>query len=169
VVATVLGAEISRDQLVGNEEYAILPAVLEPLLEDFRRRNNIVATDAEIDRCVGLMFKASSRAELAAAGIDEATARASERKVAESVVVNWKESKALYEKFGGTVIFQQSNPLEPVGAYLAFLREHEAKGSFRFLDDRLAAKFWEYFTKDHGHWVVDPAKVDYSKPWWERD
>jgi hypothetical protein len=93
----------------------------------------------------------------------------SDHMVAESFILDWKTSKALYEEYGSGVIFQQFNPLEPVGAYLALLREQEAMGSFQIFDDALSAGFWDYFTRDHGHWFVKPEKVDYSKPWWERE
>ena len=91
------------------------------------------------------------------------------RELAEEGVLSWKTSKALYEEYGGPVIFQQLNPFEPIGAYLVFLREYEKNGSFQIHDSRSNSRFWEYFTRDHGPWVVEPQKVDYSVPWWEID
>ncbi len=41
------------------------------------------------------------------------------------MVIKWKTDKALYEKYGGTVIFQQSNPFEPVGAYRKLIEDAE--------------------------------------------
>jgi len=73
----------------------------------------------------------------------------------------------MYQDYGGTVIWQQANPLEPVGAYLAFLREKELMGVFRIYDADRNVEFWRYFTRDHGAWVVPPERVDYSVPWWE--
>jgi hypothetical protein len=173
VVATVLGRPITRDQLVADEKYAILPAVLQPLLDDFASREGIDATEPEIDRFVQFLTESTEgepdlfSGQLGEEVLDVEIQRQAIREVAQGFVKNWKICRALYARYGGTVIFQQSNPLEPVGAYLAFLRAHERKGSFHFHDDRLAAQFWDYFTRDHGPWVVDPEKVDYSVPWWE--
>jgi hypothetical protein len=174
VVVTVLGKPVTRDQLEGDEAYAILPAVLGPLLNDFAAREGIEATEPEIARFDEFLSK--HEADLAVIStdtddeddVDADIKREADREVAQESVKDWKVCRALYARYGGTVIFQQLNPLEPVGAYLAFLREHEQKGSFQFHDDRLAAQFWDYFTRDHGPWVVDPASVDYSVPWWEK-
>ena len=82
-------------------------------------------------------------------------------------VKSWKKSKALYETFGGVVIFQQGNPLEPVGAYRSLLERHKNKGDFEIYDEELKATFWEYFVREHPFQV--PAEdIDYSKPWWEK-
>ena len=89
------------------------------------------------------------------------------RPIAESSILDWKMSQRLYEEFGGVVIFQQANPLEPVGAYLAFLRSQEKAHAFEILDAALVPSFWEYYTREQQH-VVDPERVDYSKPWWKR-
>ena len=85
--------------------------------------------------------------------------------VCERMVLTWKLSKALYEQYGGGVIWQQFNPLEPVGAYLAFLKEHEKKGSFEILDADYKDRFWSYFTRDYGYKFIED--VDYSTPWWK--
>jgi hypothetical protein len=74
-------------------------------------------------------------------------------------------SKALFEKYGGPVIFQQSNPQEPVGAERQLFEEAAAQGKLEILDPALKASFWAYFTGPL-MWVADPKKVDYSSPWW---
>ena len=84
---------------------------------------------------------------------------------ARQFVESWKFSRALYEKYGGRVIFQQANPFEPLGAYRAFLEEHEKGGTFEIRDSDLRKRFWHYYV-DMPHSEVPVADVDLSKPWW---
>ncbi len=70
------------------------------------------------------------------------TARGPERTIAEAAVIQWKVSKALYQQYGGTVIFQQSNPFEPVGAYGKFLKAQEQAKAFEIFDPKMRQVFW---------------------------
>jgi hypothetical protein len=63
------------------------------------------------------------------------------------------------------VIFQQANPLEPVGAYRKLLESHEAKGDFEIYDEKLKQQFWEYYVREHP-FQVPQNLIDYSQPWW---
>ncbi len=80
----------------------------------------------------------------------------------------WKTSRALYEEYGGVVIFQQSNPFEPVGAYRQFLEEHERDGNLRIHDPALRERFWTYYVRDHP-FKVPESDIDFSQPWWVSD
>jgi hypothetical protein len=83
----------------------------------------------------------------------------------EQMVKGWKLDRALYTKYGGTVIFQQANPFEPVGAYRGFLEEMEKVKVFDVFDPDNRQKFWHYFVRQHPFEV--PAKdIDFDKPWW---
>ena len=122
------------------------------LREDYYRKNGVVATRAEMNAFARALFK-------------QRVARGASRLLAEAAVKGWKFDRALYRQYGGTVIFQQSNPFEPVGAYRRFLEEHGRKGSFEILDAALRQSFWEYYTGEP-EMVVPPAEVNYEKPWW---
>lgn len=97
-----------------------------------------------------------------------------DREVALVTVGTWKFNKALYETYGGTVIFQQAG-IEPLDAYRAALHEHERNGTFQIFDPELRVKFWEYFTT-MPHTVLDEEgllelkqmglKHPFEKPWW---
>lgn len=171
VVATVLGMPIRSSDL---EENSLSALILDPLFEKYRKDRGIVATEAEIESFLeSTLRSAESRddsvaVEFGIPPIPEFLRKAAEREVAALFVVDWKTSREMHQEFGGKVIFQQSNPLEPVGAYLAFLRQQERKGAFEIRDEGLAGEFWEYFTADHSL-VVPPDKVDYSVPWWEQN
>src|SRR5262245_15326787 len=104
---------------------------------------------------------------------DEATAKLSpkikeesERRVAAHFVEQWKRSKALYEEYGGIVLFTQANPMEPVGAMRKLLEIHQAKGDFEIYDEQLKQQFWKYYLYPISWKVLPPDKVDYSEPWW---
>jgi len=178
-VVTLFGRHLTAAELDGEEFDGLTNAILGTLLDRYCKERDLVATDAEIASFRRFMASRKEENDKVFGEEDEedeaplsdeerAALEADEREIDAWFVVQWKTSKALHEQYGGTVIFQQFNPLEPVGAYLALLREHEAKGSFQIHDEAAAAHFWSYFTADHGPWVVDPERVDYSKPWWEQ-
>ena len=130
-----------------------LEAVIWKLLrEEYYRRTGTAATQAEMNAFTKAVFK-------------QRVARGVNRTLAEAAVKGWKFDRALYKQYGGTVIFQQSNPLEPVGAYRKFLEEHEGKRSFEILDPALREAFWAYYTGEQ-EMVVPPAEVNYEIPWW---
>jgi len=83
-------------------------------------------------------------------------------------VETWLLNKALYERYGGVVIFQQSNPMEAIGAMRVFLEEHEASGTFRILDAEHKELFWSYYTREHPM-QVPKERIDFSRAWWEQE
>lgn len=80
--------------------------------------------------------------------------RTMRREMAVRIVRRWKINKALYEKYGGRVIFQQAG-VAPLDAYRDFLREKEEGGAFQILDKAYEASFWRYFTNDAMHVFYD--------------
>lgn len=93
--------------------------------------------------------------------------RPMKRQMAQQFVKSWKINKAIYEQYGGRVIFQQAG-VEPLDAYRDFLREQEKKGAFQILDKQYEAGFWRYFTNDAMHTFYkkeDGAKF-INTPWW---
>jgi hypothetical protein len=97
----------------------------------------------------------------------EEEVRSMKRPMAQHIVKFWKTNKALYEKYGGRVIYQQGG-VEPIDAYRNFLREQEKNAAFQFLDKKCEADFWDYFTNDTLH--VFATKEEGVKlintPWW---
>jgi hypothetical protein len=90
-----------------------------------------------------------------------------DRDLAHHVVSQWKRNKALYEEYGGIVLFQQMNPMEAFGAMRKLLEIHQTRGDFQIYDDALRREFWAYYLKDPVSWKVQkPEDIDYSKPWW---
>ena len=100
-------------------------------------------------------------------GADAQTALIERRQVVEPFVQAWKVNKALHEKYGGRVVFQQAG-VEPLDAYRNFLKEQEANGAFQILDNSCRASFWGYFTNDAGHtfYSKDEGVRLINTPWW---
>jgi hypothetical protein len=92
--------------------------------------------------------------------------REGERMAAEHIVTQWKTNKALYEEYGGIVMFQQLNPMEPLGAMRTLLESHQAKGDFEIYDEELKQRFWKYYLQPTQWKIMKPSDVDYSEPWW---
>jgi hypothetical protein len=126
--------------------------ILNALLKEYAKAHAISASVGEINSMSRAVF-------------GKRVARGVNRTVAEAAVVQWKVSKALYQQYGGIVIFQQSNPYEPVGAYGKFLEEQEKKKAFEIFDSQLREVFWCYFTCEQSM-IVPPEKVNYDVPWW---
>lgn len=175
VVARVLKENISRRQIeIENQERRaaqrqykgaeyekwlreyeadkMVSLILIPLLREYARAQGITASVDEINSVSRSVF-------------GKRVARGTIRTVAEATVLQWKVSKSLYQQYGGTVIFQQSNPLEPIGAYQKFLEEQEQKKAFEIFDPQLRTAFWCYFTCEQTM-IVPPEEVNYDVPWW---
>lgn len=156
-VAEVLGRTIYRDEMsaaTGRLEDFIVPALFERFVAD----QGLTASEAEIDDFLAAMPGAPPDLP--------PEQRAAYRRVGAAFVLQWKFSKALYGRYGGIVIFQQANPLEPVGALRQFLEDEEASGRFRIFDAADREGFYAYYKRSHPG-VVPPADVSYERPWWQ--
>jgi hypothetical protein len=136
-----------------------------PIMAEFAKTHDVEPTEEEIQGLAKSMkaMKADLPAEVAK-NTPQISAEM-ERQIYQPFVKNWKISKALHGEYGGTVIFQQANPLEPVGAYRKLLESHEAKGDFEIYDEKLKQQFWEYYVREHP-FQVPQNLIDYSQPWW---
>ena len=130
-----------------------------PLGEEFARQNHIEPTEEQLARCERLLRSWPER--------EDAQIEAERREMARGMVTGWLIDKALYERHGGVVIFQQANPSEPVGAYRAFFEEQERLGRFKIFDAGQREEFWAYYTREHP-FQVPKDEVDFSRPWWEK-
>jgi hypothetical protein len=84
-------------------------------------------------------------------------------------VTQWKIDRLLYQRYGGgTVIFQQFSPQEPVGAHRCFLEEAEAAKAIEFYDPEVREKFWKYYLDEDGSLMhaIPSDEVDFDQPWW---
>jgi len=92
----------------------------------------------------------------------------SERKSSERWVASWKMNKALFQKYGGRVIFQQAG-IEPIDAYRDYLKDIREKGGLEVLKPRYADVFDEFERYlDMGHnYLNEPGDTFFDRPYWE--
>lgn len=162
----------SDEQLISEVRSRKLAGMIwDPIWAQFDGTHNVEPTEMELDDHVrameALMATLPDRPLADDPRMTPKIEKESQRMVAEHMVTQWKRNKALYEEYGGTVLFQQLNPMEAFGAMRKLLEIHEAKGDFQIYDDQLKQEFWKYYLRDPLRWkIIPPDKVDYSQPWW---
>jgi heat shock protein HslJ len=169
ITATVLGEELHI-----LDSSALQEAILTRLFDRYAAEKSIEAEPAETDAFVEKMRKGI---EAEGQNLDkdltpeEAEQTKSMRRVmAQSLIRQWKINKALYDEFGGRVIYQQLGP-EPLDAYRKFLVKQQNEGDFEIRDKSLEEGFWRYFTDDSIHDFMasgsDDAARAFTQPPWE--
>ena len=165
VTARVLGTD-----LVATDPEELRYRILQPLVDRFAAEQGIVVTPAETEAYVRSV-KAALEKDGIPQGEDSPEDAAARREIAAAFVLQWKVNKALYEKYGGRIIFQQAGP-EPLDAYRRFLEEAQARGDFEIVDKGLEEGFWKYFRDDSIHSFFEPGSAEEAKvfatPPWER-
>jgi hypothetical protein len=100
---------------------------------------------------------------------DPQAALKNKQTVAKAFIEQWMINKALYQQYGGRIIFQQVGP-EPLDAIRDYLKEQQQKGAFKILEKSFEAPFWEYFVTDSKHSFYkqgsEEEKQAFDKPWW---
>jgi hypothetical protein len=166
-VAEMFGQPIYRDELSGPR--ALGARIVPPLIKRLVKAKHLEATDAEIadlQSWIGGLSGDEGEGPMTASTDAE---RQQLRESLASVVLDWKINKALYEQYGGDVIFQQFSPREAVGAMRKYLEDQEASGTFKIFDAAERDSFYAYYRRrDHPGGFVPPEKVDYSVPWWRQ-
>jgi hypothetical protein len=162
----------SDDQIVSEVRSEKLAGLIwEPIWEKFDKAHGVKPTEAELDDHIRAMEALTAtlpdRHLPDDPRISPKMKKEIEREVAEHIVTQWKRNKALYEEYGGIVLFQQLNPMEAFGAMRKLLESHEAKGDFQIYDEQLKQQFWKYYLREPVSWkVMKPENIDYSEPWW---
>ena len=90
------------------------------------------------------------------------------RRFSEQWVARWKMNKALYEKYGGRIIFQQAG-MEPIDAYRAQLKDIRKKGHLKILKPEYRDVFNElerYLNMGHNY-LSENGKKHFNRPYWE--
>jgi hypothetical protein len=155
-VAKVLGQTIYSDDTT-KPTRGLQGQILGPLLQRFAEQQRVTVTDAEVSE-----LEAALKLPPPPPGLSEA-----DKAMPREMVRQWKVSKALYQRYGGEVIFQQANPMEPVGAMRRFLEEQEKAGAFQIYNADERTRFYEYFVRPQTM-VVPKEKVNYDVPWWRQ-
>ena len=161
-VAQILGESICRHQLSSDRDKMVQQLrdkVLGKVYEHIRRQHpeTIPPTETEVQAFMDHMGNGSS-------------ARVS-RKIARALVLYRRTQYYIYTEYGGgRVLFQQAG-WEAFDATKAMFHELEKKGKMSIADPELRDRFYEYWNKDHGPWIVsDKKEIRHrflERPWTE--
>ena len=126
--------------------------IIEGVLDDYFVSKNLVIDPALVEK-----FKVKFATGASEDGISD--------DVAKRQVMIFLVEKHMYNTYGGKVVFRQSNPQLPVGAYSKVLKNYEQSGKFTILDKGLADGFWTPFTPPY-QYELAKENIDFSEPWW---
>ncbi len=98
--------------------------------------------------------------------------QAMESTLAASLVRQCKINKALYDQYGGRIIYRQLGQ-EPLDAFRQFLEQRQSEGVFAIQDPALADGFWNCFTDQSIQDFMEPSSADamyaFKTPPWEKE
>ena len=156
--------EIMRKQAQGNFPAVLLQArmtaltnkILEAVSLDYQQKKGIVVDLGLVEKFKQKFFNEVNTNASLSVNLD---------KVALKNVRQWQIEKHLYADFGGAVIFQQSNPQMPIGAYNTLLKQYSNEGKFTIELPSMEGLFWQAFEPPY-RFEIAPENVDFSHPWW---
>ena len=177
ILAVVLGQNVTRDDAMPNEkeqkeikeqakenyndmlDYVVRvnasTKIYELVLEDYAAKKGI-----ELNQTLVTKFT-----EKFANQVSEKNSSKSIKEIAEKQVMQFQTEKALFDEFGGKVIFRQSNPQMPIDAYKALLNRYRENNQLQIIDSALEEAFWNVFTPPF-QYEIAPENVDFTQPWW---
>ena len=140
--------------------------ITESVLSDFAHKNDIEPDDSEVQSAYSVIKQWTVELD------DNSEFKGDELEryrlaMSHGMAKSWKVSKALYDAYGGDVVFQQDNPLTPVGAYQQLFEQYREKGEFVIYDPAFKAAFWSSVKMKYAK-TYDPENIDFSLPWWEK-
>lgn len=169
---TPLAGEVLGTSVHTQDAEELRYVVLQKLTNRFAQQNGIEVTQAEREDYVRHLKEAlKDDPNFKDAPVEDSPEDAAARlEIAGAFIMQWKINRALYQQYGGRVIFQQGGP-EPLDAYRKFLEESQAKGAFRIVNPELEAGFWRYYRDESIHSFYPPGSADereaLATPWWE--
>jgi hypothetical protein len=168
IAGEVLGTVI-HTQDVDELQYI----VLQKLTDRYAAEKGIDVTDAEKAAYIAHMRAALSKDPNYSGPLpgseESAEDKAARDEIAAAFIRQWKINRALYQQYGGRIVFQQGGP-EPLDAYRKYLDESAARGDFRITNPDLDAGFWRYYRDDSIHEFFKPGSAEEAKafadpPW----
>lgn len=177
VLAVVIGRNVTRADAMPNEkeqkeikeqakedyedmlDYVVRvnasTKIYELVLEDYASKKGI-----ELNQTLVTKFT-----EKFASQVSEQKSSKPIEEIARKQVMQYQTEKALFEEFGGRVIFRQSNPQMPIDAYKALLTRYRQNNQLQIVDEALKEAFWDVFTPPF-QYEIAPENVDFAQPWW---
>lgn len=156
VLAKMASQANSRDEQNAMATLASLTKlselIIEGVLDDYFVQHNL-AIDAALVAKFKTKFAGSAKDNVIS------------NDVAERQVMIFLAEKHMYNTYGGEVVFRQSNPQLPVGAYYKILKDYERAGKFTILDKSFNEGFWAPFTPPYQYELAE-GSIDFTQPWW---
>jgi hypothetical protein len=143
VAGAVLGQTI-RTRDVEELRYHVLRTLSDRLVKE----EKIEVAAEEIQAYNAAKAKAMAKVDTSPPDNSPET-QAVRAEIARAVILQWKVNRALYQRFGGRIAYQQGGP-EPLDATRRFLEDARARGDFT-LAPGLDAAFWGYYRDDARH------------------
>jgi len=171
---TPLAGEVLGTRVYTQDAEELRYVVLQKLTDRYAQQKGIDVTQSEREayiRHVAEVLK--NDPNLKDAPIEDSAEDAAARlEIAGAFIKQWKINEALWEQYGGRVIFQQGGP-EPLDAYRKFLEESQANGDFRIGDSAMEPAFWRYYRDESIHSFYPPGSVEereamITPPWESR-
>ena len=147
--------------------------VLQELTDRYAAEKGIDVTDAEKADYIAHMRVVLSKDPNYSGPLpgseESAEDKAARDEITADLIRQWKINRALYQQYGGRIVFQQGGP-EPLDAYRKFLEESSARGDFRITNPGLDAGFWRYYRDESNHEFfkdgsAEEAKAFANPPW----
>ena len=129
--------------------------IYELVIEDYAKQKGITVNQTLVGKFIE-KFEGQVSSETATKPIKD---------IAAKQVLQFQAEKAMYEEFGGRVIFRQSNPQMPIDAYKTLLSRYRDAGKLSIIDEDLRDAFWDVFTPPF-QYEIAPTNVDFTQPWW---
>lgn len=129
--------------------------IYELVLEDYVKQKGITLNQTLVNKFAA-KFESQVTSDTTSKPISE---------IAAKQVMQYQAEKAMYEEFGGRVIFRQSNPQMPIDAYSTLLSRYRDAGKLNIVDEDLREAFWDVFTPPF-QYEVAPENIDFTQPWW---
>jgi hypothetical protein len=168
-----VAGEVLGNAIHTQDAEALRYVVLQKLTDRYAAEKGIEVTDAEKAEYIQYMRAALSKDPNFSGPLpgrkDSAEDKAARQEFAAAFIRQWKINRALYQQYGGRIIFQQGGP-EPLDAYRKFLEESAARGDFRIENKDLESAFWRYYRDDSIHDFYKPGSAEQAKafaepPW----
>ena len=149
----------AKDNYAGMLDYVVRVnasnRIYELVLEDYAKQKGITVNQTLVSKFIE-KFEGQVSSETATKPIKE---------IAAKQVIQFQTEKAMYEEFGGRVIFRQSNPQMPIDAYNTLLSRYRDAGKLNIIDEDLGDAFWGVFTPPY-QYEIAPENIDFTQPWW---
>ncbi len=162
-------ASVLGEPVYATDPMEIQEVILTKLFDNYAIEQGLAPTEKEVDALVAVLQVDDTAEGLSTE--EQAEVAEMRRAMGFAMVRQWKVNRALYDHYGGRIIYQQLGP-EPLDAYRAFLEEQSTAGQFKILDPAAEEQFWQYFTDESRHEFMVPggadAKAAFSVPPWER-